>query len=106
MSENVPIPVMSSLQTLQQRKTERVYCNRPVHLRTSDAREFTALCTDVNGSGIGVESERVLAVGQRIELMLSGEERVPMMVMYRMSQHYGLSALGSFEAVLDVLPKQ
>jgi hypothetical protein len=27
-------------------------------------------------------------------------------VMYRMGQHYGLSALGSYDSVLEILPQQ
>jgi hypothetical protein len=104
--KNVPLPIMSSLGTLEQRKTDRIFCQRAIRLCTSDQREFTVVCTDVNQTGIGVESERVLSVGQRVELVLAREQRVPMLVMYRMGQHYGLSALGSYDSVLEILPQQ
>jgi hypothetical protein len=105
MSDCVPLPAMPYSGTVDSRQTERIYCERLVQLRTSDKREFAATCTDVNRSGIGVECERVLAVGQRVELLLARDQRVPMLVMYRMGQHYGLSALGSFEAMLELLPR-
>jgi hypothetical protein len=106
MNEFVPLPMMESTGTVDLRSTERVYCRQPVLLRTSDDREFEATCTDVNLSGIGVDSDRVLAVGQRLELLVNGEARVPMIVMYRMGQHYGLSALGSFDKIVELLPRQ
>jgi PilZ domain len=106
MSDCVPLPFPGSMGTIEQRRSERVYCQRSVQLRTSDQREFSGVCTDVNQSGIGIESKRVLAVGQRLELILAGQKRVPMLVIYRMADHYGLSALGSFEALLELLPKQ
>jgi hypothetical protein len=105
MSESVPLPIMPLSGTFEEREAERIFCKRPVLLRTSDNREFTALCTDVNLSGIGVESERVLSVGQRIELLLPRDQHVPMLVMYRMGQRYGLYALGSYETALEVLLK-
>jgi hypothetical protein len=106
MSDCVPLPLDGLLGTIEQRNSERVYCQRPVQLRTSDRREFAGLCTDVNQSGIGLDSKRVLAVGQRLELMINAERRVPMLVIYRMGDHYGLSALGSYEMLLELLPRQ
>ena len=106
MNDCVPLPLVGSVGTTELRNSERVYCQRPVRLLTSDRREFAALCTDVNQSGIGLDSKRVLAVGQRVELMLGAEERVPLLVIYRMGDHYGLSALGSYERLLELLPTQ
>ena len=106
MDDCVPLPTMQTLQTIEKRITERIFCQRVVRLRTSDHRELTATCTDVNGSGIGVDSDHVFAVGQRVELLLSQDRRVPMLVVYRMGQHYGLSALGAHESVLELLTKQ
>ena len=106
MNDCVPLPFAGSVGTMEQRNSERVYCQRPVRLRTSDQREFSGICTDVNQGGIGIDTKWVLAVGQRVELILSENTRVPMLVIYRIREHYGLSALGSFEALLELLPTQ
>ncbi len=110
MSDCVPLPRWEMTGHQGKRKTERVYCQRPVQLRTSDNREFTAACTDVNLSGIGIDSEKVLSVGQRLELLLpeveGAQKRVPMLVIYRMNNHYGLSALAAAENVVQLLPVQ
>jgi hypothetical protein len=83
---------------------------RSVHLRTSDGWEFKALCTDVNLSGIGVDSDRLLKTGQRVQLEITAKDgrqsRVPMMVIYRMGKHYGSSALASLDEVMELLPIQ
>lgn len=106
----VPLPDMNDLAAPDSRRTPRVPCRVPVILRRSDGREVGAICTDVNASGIATESESVLAVGERVKLLVrkrDGEVKpVPMLVMYRMEKHYGLSALDGFEDVLDLLPSQ
>jgi hypothetical protein len=105
----VPIPQLTNTAT-ELRKTDRFPVMREVQLRTSDNQEFSALCTDVNLSGIGLDSERLLRVGQRIELLIKSKDGspgcVPMMVIYRMGKHYGLSALASLEEILELLPVQ
>lgn len=104
----VPLPDMNDPQTHDSRRTPRVPCRVPVTLRRSDGRDVPAICTDVNASGIATESESILAVGERVKLLVhkhNGEVRpVPMLVMYRMERHYGLSALDGFEDVLELLP--
>ncbi len=106
----VPLPDMDDPQTLDSRRTPRVPCRVPVTLHRSDGREVQAICTDVNASGIATESDSVLAVGERVKLLVQkrdGEVRpIPMLVMYRMERHYGLSALDGFEDVLELLPTQ
>jgi hypothetical protein len=104
----VPIPQISNAQA-ELRRTDRIPVMRAVQLRTSDKVEFSALCTDVNLSGIGIDCDHRLHVGQRLELVLSkngNSHLVPMMVIYRMGKHYGVSALASLEDVLDLLPMQ
>lgn len=94
----------------ENRRTPRVPCRVPVTLRRSDGRDVPALCVDVNASGIATESDSVFAVGERVKLLVrkrGGEVKpVPMLVMYRMERHYGLSALDGFEDVLELLPTQ
>lgn len=106
----VPLPEMNDPETTEIRRTPRVPCRVPVMLRRSDGRDVSAICTDVNASGIATESDSVLAVGERVKLLVrkhNGEVKpVPMLVMYRMEKHYGLSALDGFEDVLDLLPTQ
>ncbi len=108
MNEGVPLPQMSSGMVLNARRTERIPVMRNVGLRTSDGREFTALCTDVNQSGIGIDSDYMLRVGQKITMEVTtrvGDRKtVPFLVIYRMGQHYGLCALGWLEDVLELLP--
>ncbi len=90
------------------RRSPRVQCRVPVTLRSSDGRDVSATCLDINFNGIGIETHNRLAVGQRVQLMVSGRDGevtpVPMLVIFRMDTHYGLSALGAFEHVLDLLP--
>ena len=88
------------------RTSERIPCRRSVRLETSDLRELSALCTDLNSTGIGIDSERVLKVGQRLELLLDAQTRVPLLVIYRLDNHYGLSALSSGERLMELLPVQ
>jgi len=88
------------------RRTERIPVRRNVNLRTSDGWTFKALCTDVNLSGIGIDSEHVLKVGQRVQLEAGQSKVIPMIVIYRMGMHYGLSALASLDDVLELLPIQ
>lgn len=88
------------------RTAERLPCRRSVRLETSDRRELSAICTDLNSGGIGIDTDRPLAVGQRLELLLDAQTRVPLLVIYRMGNHYGLSALGSGERLLELLPVQ
>jgi hypothetical protein len=103
----VPIPQLGD-PTAEMRKTDRIPVRREIHLCTSDHREFAAVCTDVNLSGIGIDSDRVLKVGQRLQLELTvkggSEVQVPLMVIYRMGKHYGLSTLGSNYDLLELLP--
>ncbi|HET9698607.1 MAG TPA: PilZ domain-containing protein [Terriglobales bacterium] len=104
----VPIPQLEGSARRDSRKTDRIAVRREVQLRTSDQRILTALCTDVNLSGIGIDTERVLKVGQRLEIELklkNGDTaRVPLMVIYRMGKHYGLSTLTSAYDLLELLP--
>jgi hypothetical protein len=88
------------------RGTERIPCRRSIRLETSDRRELFAVCTDLNNGGIGIDSERVLRVGQRLELVLESQTRVALLVIYRMGDHYGLSALGPGERLMELLPVQ
>jgi PilZ domain len=106
----VPLPDMNDLPSPDLRRSPRVPCRVPVTLRRSNGRDISAICVDVNASGIATESDSVLAVGERVKLLVlkqNGEVRpVPMLVMYRMERYYGLSALEGFEDVLDLLPTQ
>src|SRR4051812_44715542 len=108
-SDCVPIPQMTTT-SAEQRKTDRIPILRPVHLKTADGWEFTALCTDINLSGIGIDTDRMLVIGQRVQLEVKTSDgrqsSVPMMVLYRMSQHYGLAELSSLDEVLELLPIQ
>jgi hypothetical protein len=105
----VPLPVMKD-PSENRRETTRVHCNVAVQLRASDGREIAATCVDVNSSGVGIESQHVLAVGQRLTLLSANQQgertSVPMLVIYRMQNHYGLSALGAFQEVLNLIPTQ
>ncbi len=92
--------------SLDQRKTQRISCSRPITLQTSDGREVLATCTDINSTGLGLDTGNVLRVGQRLELLLDTQDRVPLLVIYRMGNHYGLSALGSGEWLMELLPLQ
>ena len=104
----VPLPDMDSPQ--DNRRTTRVHCSVPVTLRASDGRDIEATCLNINISGVGIETRNQLAVGQRLQLLVpkqGGEVKsVPMLVMYRMESHYGLSALEAHEHVLDLIPSQ
>jgi len=86
------------------RCNERIPCRRSVCLETSDRREIFATCTDLNSTGIGLDSDRILSVGQRLELLLDSQTRVPLLVIYRMGNHYGMSALSSGEKLMELLP--
>jgi hypothetical protein len=92
------------------RHSARIHCRVPITLRTSDGRDISAVCLDVNRNGIGIESQHVFTVGQRLNLLVAKSKGdpslVPMLVIYRMDKHYGLSALGAFEEVLNLLPAQ
>lgn len=105
----VPIPQLSNVPT-DSRRNDRIPVLRSVQLRTSDRIEFAAFCTDVNLSGIGIECEHMLHVGQRLELLIDAKDghsnSVPMMVIYRMGRHYGVTALASLDEVLELLPLQ
>ncbi len=90
----------------ERRATARIPCARPVLLRTVDNREISATCTDLNSTGVGVDTDRVLAVGQRVQLMLDKETSISLLVIYRMGNHYGLTALGSGERLMELLPVQ
>ena len=87
-----------------------MYCRVPVTLRSSNGRDISATCLDVNFNGVGIESEYKLAVGQRLELLVRKHDGeitpVPMLVIFRMDKHYGLSALDAYEDVLDLIPTQ
>ena len=91
---------------VDQRRIQRVPCSRPVKLLTSDDREVEAVCTDLNSTGLGIDSRQILTVGQRVELQVGNDSRVPLLVIYRMGNHYGLSALGAGERLLALLPVQ
>ena len=96
----------SAYKSDNRRAAERIPCRRSVCLETSDRRELSAICTDLNSGGIGIDTDRLLRVGQRLELLLDGQTRVPLLVIYRMGNHYGLSALGLEERLLELLPVQ
>ncbi len=106
--DEVPLPHMTTGAAIDARRTDRIPIMREVQLRSSDGREFTAFCTDVNQGGIGIDTDHTLRVGQRLTLHVttrSGElKSVPLLVIYRIGRHYGLSALASLEAVLELLP--
>jgi hypothetical protein len=106
----VPLPEMDSQLETEQRRSPRIYCRVPVQLRASDGRDFTAMCIDVSANGIGVQSNLLLGVGLRLHLVVpkpNGDiSLVPMLVIYRMENHYGLSALGAYKDVLDLIPMQ
>jgi PilZ domain len=92
-----------------QRKSTRIFCNVPVLLQAADGSEFSATCLDVNCNGVGIECGSILKVGQRVNLLIAGSgssSTVPMLVLYRMDKHYGLSALGAFEDLLRLIPCQ
>ena len=101
---------MSDSESAERRRSTRIPCRVSVILRKSDGRDLDAVCIDVNSSGIAIETENHLAVGQRLKLLLrkgSGETKpVPLLVMYRMEKHYGLSALEGPEDLLDLIPLQ
>jgi len=105
----VPLPDMDRQQQ-DRRHSPRVYCHVPVTLRYSDGREIEATCLDVNRTGVGIETHNRLTVGQRLQLLVpqkDGEATVvPMLVMFRMNTHYGLSALDAHDRVLDLIPTQ
>jgi hypothetical protein len=104
----VPLPEMDAKHQ-NRRRSARVYCRVPVTLRSSDGRDIQATCLDVNHNGIGIETHNQLAVGQRLQLLVpkNGDVKaVPMLVMFRMNTHYGLSALDAYEHVLDLIPTQ
>jgi len=94
----------------EKRRSQRIFCRVPVTLRAYDGREIPATCLDVNFNGVGLETEGPLAVGQRIELLVrrrDGEVTpVPMLVIFRMEKHYGLSALDAYEDILELIPTQ
>ena len=107
-SDYVPIPQLNSPVVAENRATERLPVHREVRFQTSDKREFNAVCTDVNMSGIGIDRDRILKVGQRLELTIEAaagrELKLPLMVIYRMGRHYGLSALGNSDELLGLIP--
>lgn len=91
----------------ERRHLDRITVMRPVTLRSSNRSEFTGVCTDVNLGGIGLETDYVLKVGQRVELELTSADArkqcVPMMVIYRMGKHYGLSAIAPLDELVQLL---
>lgn len=103
-------PTKANGQPPERRQLERVTVMRPVDLRTSDGWHFSGMCTDVNLGGIGLDSDHVLKVGQRIELELKRRDgrqsQIPLMVIYRMGNHYGLSAIASLDELLELFPQQ
>ncbi|MGZ4787284.1 MAG: PilZ domain-containing protein [Terriglobales bacterium] len=92
------------------RRAPRVSCRVPVTLRSSDGRDIAAVCLDINQNGVGIETHNQLTVGQRLQLLVPKKDGdvtpVPMLVMFRMNTHYGLSALDAQERVLDLIPTQ
>jgi hypothetical protein len=104
MEDSISRREISPAATLDQRRRQRIPCTRPVTLVTSDDRYINALCTDLNSTGIGLDSDRILSVGQRLELLLDSQTRVPLLVIYRMGNHYGMSALSSGEKLMELLP--
>jgi hypothetical protein len=109
-TDGVPLPTFDGPDLRDYRRSERVTVQRPVTLKTSDGWSFDGICTDVNLSGIGLDTDHLLKVGQRVYLEMpakSGANRqIPMIVIYRMRKHYGLSALASLDEVLELLPVQ
>ena len=105
----VPLPKMNE-RSPDRRRSDRVACRVPVTLLSSDGREIRAICLDINHNGVGIETPCRLAVGQRLQLLVPSQDgeptSVPMLVIFRMNQNYGLSALGAYEQVLDLLPSQ
>ena len=106
----VPLPVMNDKFQPDKRRSSRIFCRVPVTLRAYDGREISATCLDVNFNGVGLETDGPLSVGQRVELLVrkrGGEVTpVPMLVIFRMERHYGLSALDAYEDVLELIPAQ
>jgi len=94
----------------EKRRSQRIFCRVPVTLRSYDGREIPAMCLDVNFNGVGLETDGPLAVGQRVELLVRKRDGditpVPMLVIFRMEKHYGLSALDAYEDVLELIPTQ
>jgi hypothetical protein len=91
--------------TQEARQVDRIRCRVPVQLQTSAGRLFPAICTDVNDYGIGIDCEQLIGVGHRVEVLF-GDQQVPMLTIYRMDNHYGLSALERGEELLRLLPEQ
>ena len=110
MLDCVPIPEMDTPSKPELRHATRIHCRVAVQLKTSDGRDLAATCLDVSVNGIGIETNYVLAVGQRLHLMVpkaNGDiSHVPMLVIYRMENRFGLSALGAYEDVLNLIPVQ
>lgn len=101
---------MNDRQPHEKRRSARVHCRVPVTMRTSNGRDFTATCLDVNFNGVGIETDFTLSVGQRLELFVRKNDgstvAVPMLVIFRMDKHYGLSALDAYEDILELIPLQ
>jgi hypothetical protein len=92
------------------RRSPRVSCRVPVTLQASDGGYIQATCLDVNFNGVGIKTESALTIGQRLQLLArthdGGTTAVPMLVIFGMEKHYGLSALEACEEVLDQIPLQ
>jgi hypothetical protein len=92
------------------RRSPRLSCRVPITLQAPDGRYIEAMCLDVNYNGVGIKTESELKVGQRLQLLArtndGGTTAVPMLVIFSMEKHYGLSALEACEEVLDQIPMQ
>jgi hypothetical protein len=109
---NINMPPSANDDSLyaEKRRSPRVYCRVPVTLRTAEGNYVAATCLDVNYNGVGIETDGDLKVGQRLQLLArrndGGLTPVPMLVIFRMQKHYGLSALDAWEDVLKQIPYQ
>jgi hypothetical protein len=92
------------------RRSPRTSCHVPITLRASDGGYIEAICLDVNYNGVGIKTEGALTVGQRLQLLArtndGGTTAVPMLVIFSMEKHYGLSALEASEEILEQITMQ
>jgi hypothetical protein len=97
--------MLKSTAVMENRKAARMPSGHSVCLRSSVGTDVHGICTDVNSGGLGVDTDVVLRVGQRMDLVLE-RKTVPMLVIYRMGNHYGLSSLAAFDEWMEFLPEQ
>ena len=94
---------VSSSPQSERRRYERLSCNTPVRLRRFEQSHWRdGVCTNISPGGIGLHTEEVLAVGEIVDVELLEPDRATGFqgrVLYRQSQHYGLSFLDSSPAL-------